>query len=313
MTKIPMPWGQHVTEDDQRGTPSTARREEMLADDEISLFDLWDVLMDRKWVVLGVFVLVVLASGLYALSRPDTVSLRAVVALGQVGRDEQTPLPDAATVVDELNRMLIPQRMREADGGLATPAASVSSAPARLVELTVEAPAAGLDAHRTLLADVADALLAHQQRQREALLAPARERRERLAEDAATMEETIAALRERMAGMREAQSAVGIGPAARIAALNAEALILQELSDLRRERREVLGELAELEQETAAVSPARLVTEPAVTARGSEPSAGLILALGVVLGGMLGIFAAFFWEFVARANEHRRERGTARH
>lgn len=307
-----------MAEEEQRGAPGTARRDEALADDEISLFDLWAVLADRKWVVLGVFALVMVLSGVYAVSRPENVTLAAIVELGRVPGVADAELPPVlvpAGAVDELNSVLIPAVMAQADPALRPPSASIRSASARLVEITVEAPRAQLDAHLALLGDSAAALLEAHARWRGRITQPRADHLAALADHLASMESTIEELEDRRVAMAQARQRLAGDGSVEIAllSLNSESLLLQRLAGLRAERRELRERVADLRRQQALGSGGRLVVEPAVSGPGSGPGVSLILTLGVVLGGMLGIFAAFFREFVARASEHRREREAATH
>lgn len=307
-----------MAEEEQRGAPGTARRDEALADDEISLFDLWAVLADRKWVVLGVFALVMALSGVYAVSRPENVTLGAVVELGHIpgiAAKELPPVLEPAGAVDELNNIIIPEVTAEGGEGLSRPSAAIRSADARLVEITVEVPRAEADAHLELLSDSAAAIVEAHARRRERITQPLAGHLATLTDNLASIEAAIEELEDRRMAMAQARQRLGDDGELAVAllSLNSESLLLQRLAGLRAERRELLERIVDLRRQEAMGTGARLVTAPAVTGSGSGPSAALILTLGAVLGGMLGIFAAFFREFVARANEHRRAREAATH
>src|SRR5690625_271118 len=67
--------------------------------DEISLFDLWDILAQRRHWVLGVWLLVVLAALAYLFVAQPIFESRAVVQIGKVGG---TPITSAAALALEL-------------------------------------------------------------------------------------------------------------------------------------------------------------------------------------------------------------------
>jgi len=70
-------------------------------DDEISLFDIWDALVRRRWLMLVVFVAVTALAAAFALSRPDVYRYEARL---EIGRDHSgnpiatlKPLPPSST------------------------------------------------------------------------------------------------------------------------------------------------------------------------------------------------------------------------
>lgn len=94
-----------------------------VADDEISLFDLWLVLVRRRWLMVAVFIVVV-ASGLaYALTRPTVYEYAATLAIGEVfksGGEDQgmvlAPVQSPEGVVAEIRSVREPSAVREIVG-----------------------------------------------------------------------------------------------------------------------------------------------------------------------------------------------------
>jgi hypothetical protein len=153
--------------------------------DEISLFDIWNVLVRRRWILVAVFGLVVAVSVAFALTRATTYRVSQTIEVGKV---------DGGLVPEEHRRGLVPEESGEelrrvaffdsprrvatdvanihlpaargdfdagdADG--AAPGAPVSTEvvdDTRLVRMTVEAPAAQVEAYEKLLTTAADRLI----------------------------------------------------------------------------------------------------------------------------------------------------------
>lgn len=69
-----------ANERDSAATPKGGRP---VSDDEISLYDLWAVLVQRRWVLLGVALAVSAAGLIYALSKPPAYRYTTVLEVGR--------------------------------------------------------------------------------------------------------------------------------------------------------------------------------------------------------------------------------------
>ena len=90
-------------------------------DDEISLFDLWDVLLRHRWLIIGIAGLVTAAAVTYALSRPTVYPYRSAIDIGSYvgGSDEARTqfLENPAAVRHKLEQAYVPSaRKAVADG-----------------------------------------------------------------------------------------------------------------------------------------------------------------------------------------------------
>ncbi|MBK1669486.1 hypothetical protein CKO28_15715 [Rhodovibrio sodomensis] len=218
------------------GTPAAAA-------DEISLFDIWNVLVRRRWVVLTVFVLVTAIAAAVALTRPTTYQLSQTIQVGEVdagsvfettGRRADMPVGRQAasegvniyldaprdavdlnyfdtpeTAATELHNLHIPaarSAFNADEGQEAALTASVSAQAVentQLIRMTAEVPATRVGAYEELMSHAAERLVA------------AHEEAEKLTrrrfENAVTeARNAAAAIRDRLAARRSALERVGI-------------------------------------------------------------------------------------------------------
>lgn len=95
-------------EQNRQPSPTSSSR----ADDEISLVDLWLILVQYKWVFFGIF-LVCLAVGLtIALITPRTYNYFTSIEIGQ-REDASTPIEPLGAVAAKLNESYIPRILHE--------------------------------------------------------------------------------------------------------------------------------------------------------------------------------------------------------
>lgn len=140
--------------------------------DEISLFDVWNVLVRRRWVVFAVFALALAASAAFALTRPPMYRVSQVIEVGQV---ETGDIPDQsrpttyfdppATVATVLENIHIPaaRSAAESDQTNRSPLSATVSASAvadsRLVRMMAEVPPERVDAYKKFMSRAADRLI----------------------------------------------------------------------------------------------------------------------------------------------------------
>ena len=137
-------------------------------DDEISLFDLWLVLVRRRWLMAATFAVVVLAGLAFALTRSDVYEYSATLAVGQVYEpgDEDSgpvlaPVQSPSGVVAEIRSVHAPAAVREvvddgADAGY-LPEVNVSSPEgSKLVRLSGETAAKNAGALSQTMQAIAD-------------------------------------------------------------------------------------------------------------------------------------------------------------
>ena len=303
------------------------------ADDEISLFDLWAVLVRRRWLMLAVLALVVAAAVAFAFARPDvyrysgTVDGGAVLAGGSL-----TALEPVAALKAEAEQVHIPAALRASDlpeqlKGDVQLSAEVP-ADSGLLVISGTAAADRADLYRDLIRDVAGRLGAsHDSRYRLTLEAA----RESLAEIQSTLEiqrQRASAATERLGALQRREQALdqeieslrtrveGDPDSAALQnrlnrALELRDVVLPErIQQAQGERAQAelaaaraQRELQTLRAQIEAMRPIALLEDPVRALRPEGPGGAVVLALGLVLGAMLAVFAAFATEFVSRAND----------
>ena len=274
-------------------------------DDEISLYDLWNVLMRRLPVLLVTALLVTAVGGIYAWMQPVEYEYRSGVDLPRImsglGSSGYEYVVERDVAISDLADLLIPETRRDLLARLESlPSVSVEGRGADhsllLVSVSDTKGQGVVERYHTALAD---RLAAHYEDEFQRTLdrhVARLERQKALASaHVKTLESQMARLLDAIGG---ADTSVGLVAAQQVGDLRARLLTIREdLADL-----EARVEYAEQRSHNA---------ERRFTAIQSQAPVGtgkaLILALSVVLGGMMGLFAAFFWEFVA--NARRAEKG----
>ncbi len=281
--------------------------EQRYYDDEISLIDLWIVLARRKWIVAGVTILCLAAGVWYASMQPVQYDYRSGIELARIfemsdGGGKLVLLTSRNGSVALLEDVIIPsQRKVLFDGETSGPRVSVSERG---------------DSHHLMISSIVERERADRVKKlHEAVIMG-------LAENHASILENNIALRvnplktrsemlQRLVEERE-------GQLDHLASRNHEGsgvlglIDVQQMADIRRELAEVQVALTDMMSVVEAVEEASHGTRIRFLGVESENPAGtgktLIVALSLVLGVMLGVFGAFFSEFLAAVRKQDRER-----
>jgi len=326
-------------------------------DDEISLFDLWAVLVRRRWLIAGV-VLVVLAMGIgYAFLSARTYRYSATITLGKVLENgDVQPVASAESTVAQIKQVYLPASIRQVVGdpqqAAFLPKISVSSPEGSdLVLLEEETTAGHADALKKVVTSVAklvaddqsDVIDAARQRAQSAVtdaeqrLKYLEGRTKALQSDLDQLDRREQAFDQRrkdlhgeLASLKSQRDKVGSkGGEAYLMSLNSEmARIRDEMSSIedqllvqipnarsntrmhlaqaRSDVESQKAKVAEAKSQLKRIKPTRLTAGPSRSFHPTGVGHSVIVALAIVLGIMLGVFAAFLWEFVTRANEYMR-------
>lgn len=368
-----------------RGSPAGVPAQ-YYSDDEISLFDLWDVLV-RRWHWIAAVCLVTVLLGLaYVLIRMPVYAYTQTIGIGNWLVIERTNVIEPAEMAEDkdgerfvdtvlrslespevvaakLKEQHIPAAVRawrqaRADIHWRPQVTANADSDGGTVMLKGEGTVEREDTLKHILVDTAnrlrsehERLLASIRQEFQVELTRARNRLEDMAQDKRVREMRLQRLDRHAALLAdeiESHERLLAEAERRHEALQesnpAEAMSLVMLVNDRRTARERLGQLrVELEVELpqqrelleseiaaldrkmeaqrgeiearrlrlASVSPTRALSEPQRSSAPVGAGDSVIMALSVVLGGMLGVFAAFFAEFAQAANRHRREAGSA--
>lgn len=324
-------------------------------DDEISLIDLWIILVRRKWTIAGVLLLCVLLGLAWVLVKPPRYQYETTIQIGEVlSGDALQPIEPVGAVLAKIQETYIPlARTRllaaDAQGGFKLKARSPQGS--ALIVVSGEGAPAQQSTYLGLLHDVLQQIqtdlsprfkAARQATERERESTESRLQQltaeaklsqgqlERLGSWTQTVERRLQIVRTDLQTLREQRNDLlkrGSADSAdvRLIVLNGDIRTLQgTIADLQEQlgkwipaqRDEILSRLKqnqvdqsmqqlrmqEIEARAAALQPTRAVLVPQRLPESIGTGSVVILALAGVLGLMLGVFTAFFTEFLARAN-----------
>ena len=269
------------------------------ADDEISLIDLWRVLARRKhWIAIAFVVTLALATVWLALKTP-VYEGRATLEVGTVGEQGErggimaSPLEDPKALT---NRLL--NQRPEGVGPGQEPVLTEVETEGRILNLTARATS-----QRAAEGFLREQIAAIQERHDGFLEEFRAEQHQRLDEVSRRLEELTAeqeTFEQRLSQLGEDATAIG-------GLLTLEQRLSGRLPELEAEQAKLRRTLSERVTAPTSVlvapEPQVAAGEEAGQASPVEPKNRLVLALAAVLGLMLGVFVAFFREFLARVAE----------
>jgi len=257
-------------------------------DDEISLIDLWNVLIRRKWMIAGAMVLCVLAAIMYSMVATPVYESRTVVLIGKVATIGPVENPD-----EMVQRLLQAYKVGDdTEGGREMPYVEAISLNKRDADhvLTISARAETSQEASRFLSEVVEELLSEHQVWFDQATAVLKGRLDTLNALTRAFESHIVTIQDELNTVRK------IDPVqASVMAVESGKLIAQ-LPDM--EERRVNLELNLLDSRSY---PTSLLRAPTLTVKPIQPRPKLYVAIALVLGLMLGIFAAFFAEFLKNA------------
>ncbi|QOR39089.1 lipopolysaccharide biosynthesis protein [Billgrantia diversa] len=251
-------------------------------DDEISLVDLAKILIKRWKAVVITFTLIVLAALAYALLQERTyqyVSIYHVAERAPVGEDDQGALETPNAVIAKIQNLYlgpVTRELLESSGRERLPFEITLSNPedTLLVRITSEAS----ETNQELVKQMHEQLLARVVESQNQLLARNRERLEQQLESA---QETLTAAEEGEAG--------------------------GELLGM------LMNRVVELESQLMQLNEGQAAQEAVQSLDPTGTSRKLILALGIVLGGVLALMAAFFSHFASLVRASIKEEKKTQH
>lgn len=328
------------------GKPSSYPADWTAPDDEISLFDIWDALVRRRWLIASIFLVVTLLAAAYAFTRPDVYRYSTSVMIGHTTTEseqgaQREPIVSPAGAVAQLQSALVPRTLRNvldigsdelATGGVSIPNVQVESPDGtNIVHLRMQGSESESERNIEILRTAAGYLIAEHAAALESEQVSLTRRRDRLAKQQDRVQAQLEEVRGRLDQLASSAGAAEGPTALRIDRLEQRASALQDrLLGLESERDRVNDNLETLSnnadlftaditsgmvarQQSAraglaamGIRPTSVISAPERSLTQAGTSGSLILALGAVLGAMLSIFSAFGAEFVAAANRRNR-------
>jgi len=275
-------------EPQERPHPRYARESGYYPEDEISLIDLWNVLMRRKLLILAIAILAVIAATVYSVVATPVYESQAVVLVGK------TPATGPLENPDEMV-----QRLRQAyrvgddtEGAREMPYVESISLNKREADhvVTLTARAEAPQQASQFLQTVVDGLIQEHGVRFEQAAALIKSHLDSLTSQTEAFQSQIALIQAEMDQVRE------VNPVqASVLAVESGKLMAQ-LPNLEQRRNQLQLDLLDSRSYAS-----RLLRSPTVAAKPIQPRPKLYIAMALVLGVMLGVFAAFFAEFLTNA------------
>ena len=268
--------------DNQHQVPGNGR-------DEITLFDIWQILVARKWVILSMPIIALLLGLLYLLQATEIYECSARILVGQAGVGRQVENP--AVIVQK-----IAEKYRVYDNTVSRDLPRVSSVvhdkkdTGIIVQIkTADATAKGA---KQYLEQVVAEILAGQH----ALFEQEMELKQTRLKTLSDRLEAVETFQQELEG-RIAK--VGQQDPAQAAVLAVEkGNFLKLASDLKRERYTLQTEMS-----SVVFYPAELVGVPHLPSRPIKPKRIIVILLSGISGLLLGIMAAFLAESICSARQ----------
>jgi uncharacterized protein involved in exopolysaccharide biosynthesis len=279
-------------------------------DDEISLYELWNVLVRRRLMIGAVFLVATIAAAAFGLSRTPAYSFDAVIEIGEMpnlsgGGLQAVEKP--SVLVTRINEVIVPaivdRTEEETNAAVPRLEAEVMDGGAAFVRLSAEVNREQESAVREDFNQLIQRVIARH----EAVMT---QRRRALTRKLSRLEQevqqVVQARSELFSGLKGLPQ-LDEETATETDNLSAAAITLGGIVDLLLTR-ETEHEVADLEARVERINQVIEMTRPTQVLRGpalaNEPEGqptSTIVALGAVLGLMLGVFAAFGREFLANA------------
>ena len=257
--------------------------------DEITLFDIWQILVARKWVVLSLPIIALLLGVFYLMQATELYECSARVMVGQAGVERLVENPAVIveklvekygvydkTIIRELPRVSSVVRDKKDTGNIVQIKA-------------VDATASGA---KMYLEKVVAEVLARQHALFEQEMEIKQKRLMTLSGRLEGVEDFLQEL-ERRIGLMDRQD-----PAQATVLAVEKGGFLRLASDLKRERYDLQTEMS-----TVVFYPAELLGVPHLPQKPIKPKRPLVLLLAGIFGLLLGIMSAFLAEFIFTARQ----------
>ncbi len=257
---------------------------------EISLFELWNILVKRKKIIAGCIIGFIVLSGIYCLNKKPVYESKASLQIGSVPNIGTIVPPDV--VIYELNELY----GKEKNPGIKLP---------YLHEVKI-----GDSGDKDKVSDVIS-LIAYGKTPEEAQSLLQKINETVLAEHKGKYDSAVLALKGKIASLEENmeildQEIKGLDSKVESSGKDSEvvnSLLTFENVKLKQQRVNLSMEVLNLELQASELKarPTKVIIEPTVNEEPVNQKVPLILAVALVVGVMMGVFIAFFMEFVQKA------------
>ncbi|MBI2779679.1 MAG: hypothetical protein HYX62_07865 [Gammaproteobacteria bacterium] len=268
----------------------TRERQEALQEDEISLIDLWRVIIKRKKMIIGSLLLSLLLVGAWIAITKPVYESRAVLGIGQVVQMGQVVQVEASQLL--VQRLKEEYRVKDdSEGEQKFPMIKEVKTMEKSLPNGVEIIAQAYEAQEAqkFLVDVAAKVIKKHQTLFDIGRTEQQRQLESLQNEHDRIEQALSLIEHRVSSL--------VGSEASLAGLLTlqKDLLLQRLPQIEQQQIAVRLAMSELQSR-----PSVLLRQPTLPIKPVKPKPALYLALATVLGLMLGVFGAFFAEFVGK-------------
>lgn len=252
-------------------------------DDEISLLELWQILVKRKAWVFACFIAFTLAGATYGQLKSPVFGVTITLRIGQIQAGGGAPL-----LLESPQELIA--RLADAGGGAVN--ASIARGTNNLVTVTAHSDS-GDGAALALAAAVQRVISAHDGIYNQSTQ-PLRERVAKMEAQRHAVEQELVSLDQLVQQLRDRE------PVQASLMVIQRTPLTQSLLELDAERLRLLQQLSPPQ-----TRPTEMLGQIAAPSHPSQPREWLILAVAAMLGLMGGVMLAFVTEFVANAKASR--------
>lgn len=256
----------------------------------ISLFELWNIMVKRKKIIVGFIISFLVLAGMYCLNKKPIYESRVSLRIGSVPNIGTIVSPDV--VIYKLNEMYGKEKnpgkrlpylyeVKIADNGDKNQVADV---------ISLIAYGKTPEEAQSLLRKINETILAeHKEKYNSAVLA--------LKGKIASLEENMKILDQEIEGLNSKVESSGKDSEV------VNSLLTFENVKLKQQRVNLSMEVLNLELQASELKarPTKVIIDPTVNEELVDQKTLLILAVALLAGVMMGVFFAFFMEFVQRA------------
>ena len=257
--------------------------------DEISLFEVWQILVARKWLIIAAPVVTILLGVVYLAVTKPLYECTANILVGQIGKE--ILVQDPTVVVKQLEEKY---RLNDTTSLHPIPRLSKITHDIKNSEtiISLKAEDHTADGAKAFLDKVVEEILIEQKRLFEQGRQIKRERLQSLLDQIETFEAYQRQLDQHVESIARQDSAQ-----AAILAVE-KGKFLATVPDLEDQLYQLRIEMSELES-----FPAKLLGEPRLPEQPFKPKRTLVLLLAGLSGLMLAVIGAFIFEFIERARQ----------
>ncbi len=259
-------------------------------EDEISLVDLFLVLRRRKWIVIAISLGVVLLGFIYLAITEPVYESTAMLQVGQYSqpREKAYHLEDPQIFVARLKEKTWSANTGKSSSILRLSSASYQKRKAKTL-ITLKTSASSPEKAHESLNIIIQNILEEHRGLLDSVINSRKELISKLSERVEAMDKQIRQLNELISRTRKVDAAQA-------------AVLAVEKSRLVGEVPEIVDRISTLQLYLSRLHtfPTQVIRKPAMQSSPVKPKRKLYIGISVVLGIVLGVFAAFFFEFISK-------------